>query len=589
VVFHFEYSSKGLENRQKAFGRLIIITVILFLVSFQVGAQDLGETPENTGWDLQESLTDKNLFSIAHVDINNIWAVGEDGVILQTTDGGITWLDMDTTFTNTWYDITTYDDSIFIVGTEGKIITKSLSDEIWTDISIPNNNRLNAISVVGNENVTEIYVASQNGDIWKSIDIGTTWSQLISTTNKPIYDIEFFDTTMGFAVGAEGLLLGTIDGGITWDERDIPVIYSSYNLYGIVFASPIRAYVVGDNGLFLRSTIGDNQIVGFIWTAWQTNIEETLYSVDASSINRVWAVGEKGTIIQTRDGGNTFSKQIVSSDINETTFYAIDVIDGDYSFVSGENGVILNTDRGGVTPGEGRQIRDYSDFSVYLDYALPVLVRGFFGMLQVIFLSLILGFILGIIFALFKTSNIFFFKTFGTIYTDFFRNTPLLVQILLIHFGLIEIGIDLTLGGNFQRAVISSILSLGLNSGAYQAEIIRSGILAIPTGQMEAGRSLGLTYTQTMRYIILPQAVRIVIPPLGNEFVNLTLNSSLASATGLFELVRGGRLIISTTFLTFQTWILVALFYFVVTYALTFVLRYLENKTKIPGLGLGEK
>ena len=200
---------------------------------------------------------------------------------------------------------------------------------------------------------------------------------------------------------------------------------------------------------------------------------------------------------------------------------------------------------------------------------------------------MILGFVLGISFAICKTSSVTFLKIFGTIYTDFFRNTPLLVQILLIHFGLIEVGVDLTFGGNIERAVMSSILSLGVNSGAYQAEIIRSGILAIPSGQMEAGRSIGLSYIDTMRYVILPQAIRIVIPPLGNEFVNLTLNSSLASLTGLFELVRGGRIIVAATFKTFQTWIFVALFYFVVTFSLTNLLRYAENKTKIPGLGLG--
>jgi polar amino acid transport system permease protein len=138
-----------------------------------------------------------------------------------------------------------------------------------------------------------------------------------------------------------------------------------------------------------------------------------------------------------------------------------------------------------------------------------------------------------------------------------------------------------------ERAYGSAVLALGLNSGAYQTEIIRSGIQAIPSGQMEAGRSIGLTYLQTMRYIILPQAIRIVIPPLGNETVNLVLNSSLASVIGFGELTRRGKLLISLTFETFWTWTLVLMFYFVITYTLSTILKYLEKRLKIPGLGLG--
>ena len=178
-------------------------------------------------------------------------------------------------------------------------------------------------------------------------------------------------------------------------------------------------------------------------------------------------------------------------------------------------------------------------------------------------------------------------KLFATFYTDIFRNTPLLVQFFFIHFGLVQIGIDLTFDGTFERAYGSAIVALGLNSGAYQTEIIRSGIQAIPTGQMEAGRSLGLTYLQTMRHVIMPQAIRIVIPPLGNETINLVLNSSLASAIGYGELTRQGKLLISITFETFWTWGLVLLFYFSITYTLTNILKYAERKLKIPGLGLG--
>jgi len=137
-----------------------------------------------------------------------------------------------------------------------------------------------------------------------------------------------------------------------------------------------------------------------------------------------------------------------------------------------------------------------------------------------------------------------------------------------------------------ESAFISAIFTLGLNSGAYQCETIRGAIAAIPSGQMEAGRSIGLTYMGTMKLVIMPQAIRICIPPIGNEMVNLVLNSSLAMVIGYAELSRQGRLIIAWTFQIFWAWGLVMISYFVVTWTLALLLRRLEEKTKIPGLGI---
>ncbi len=210
-------------------------------------------------------------------------------------------------------------------------------------------------------------------------------------------------------------------------------------------------------------------------------------------------------------------------------------------------------------------------------------------------------------------------QTVATLYTDFFRNTPLLVQFMFIHFGLQlgkyiqNIGVDIasdlsiissylgpldsvfspiidyaneSLFGPGKRSYLSAIFALGLNSAAYQCETIRGAIAAIPSGQMEAGRSIGLTYMGTMRLIILPQAIRICIPPLGNEMVNLVLNSSLASVIAYTELTRQGKLIVAITFQIFWTWGMVMIAYFVVTWSLALLLRRLEEKTRIPGLGI---
>ncbi len=192
----------------------------------------------------------------------------------------------------------------------------------------------------------------------------------------------------------------------------------------------------------------------------------------------------------------------------------------------------------------------------------------------------------------------------ATVYTDLFRNTPLIVQFMFIHFG-VQFGKLLgdpaaaLLEGetNFflvyirdtilsDRACVSAIFALGLNSGAYQCETIRGAIAAIPSGQMEAGRSIGLTYLQTMGLVIMPQAIRICIPPMGNEMVNLVLNSSLAMVIGYAELTRKGRLINAVTFQLFWGYGMVLVSYFVVTWTLALLLRRLESKSKIPGLGI---
>ena len=215
-------------------------------------------------------------------------------------------------------------------------------------------------------------------------------------------------------------------------------------------------------------------------------------------------------------------------------------------------------------------------------------------------------------------------NTIATVYTDIFRNTPLLVQFMFIHFGF-ELGRRLQdpglmlfdfeyldgnsnfitdifvvyetnpeslaygrpIGGVLEdRAYISAIFALGLNSGAYQCETIRGAIAAIPSGQMEAGRSIGLNYMQSMRLVVMPQAVRICIPPLGNEMVNLVLNSSLAMIIGYAEITRQGKLIVATTFQVFWTWGMVLISYFLITWTLALFLRYLEERTRIPGLGI---
>ena len=173
------------------------------------------------------------------------------------------------------------------------------------------------------------------------------------------------------------------------------------------------------------------------------------------------------------------------------------------------------------------------------------------------------------------------------IYVDFFRSTPLLVQILMVYFGFQQIdGISTfvgDLGVNFEA--FCGTIALTINTAAYQAEIIRGGILSIPAGQTEASRALGMTSQQTMRFVILPQAIRMIVPPLTNELINVLLNSSLVSAIGAWDLTKFSRSLSSHYFM-WEIFFIAAVYYFLVAYTLSKFTKRLEVKYRIPGLGV---
>lgn len=160
-------------------------------------------------------------------------------------------------------------------------------------------------------------------------------------------------------------------------------------------------------------------------------------------------------------------------------------------------------------------------------------------------------------------------------YIDVIRGTPLLVQAFIIFYGI---------PGLIHRpipAYLAAVLSLSINSGAYVGEIVRSGIQSVDKGQAEAALSLGMSNYQTMRHIILPQAFRRIVPPLGNEFIALLKDSSLVSVIALEELVRKGQIIIGRTFRPFEVWLAVAMIYFVMTFTVSRLVNYVEKRMNV--------
>lgn len=206
---------------------------------------------------------------------------------------------------------------------------------------------------------------------------------------------------------------------------------------------------------------------------------------------------------------------------------------------------------------------------------LVYLLRGLWTTVSMTFLALLLSSTIGLVVGLGGMSKNKVASGLCSAYLAWFRGTPLLVQLMILYYGLaIGMRIDLSAG-------VAGVLGLGMYSGAYVSEIVRGAIQSIDRGQIEAGRSLGMNHWQTMRKVILPQAVRRMLPPLGNEFIALTKNSSLLSVITVSELMREANLIVSTNFRYFEIYLGVAVMYFIVNTAISRTIQFLERRMNV--------
>lgn len=204
----------------------------------------------------------------------------------------------------------------------------------------------------------------------------------------------------------------------------------------------------------------------------------------------------------------------------------------------------------------------------------PILLKGSVMTVELTVITLIMGTILGIFLALLKLSKNRAFRWSSGFYTWIFRGTPLLLQLFFFYYGLPFIGIKLT---PFQAAVIG----LGLNCAAYMGEIIRGGIQSIDKGQFEAAKALGFTYTDTMRRIILPQTFKVIIPPVGNEFIAMLKDTSLVSTIAMVELMRSAQQMYATTFKPIEVFLTAGILYLVMTTIFTGVFSLFEKKLSV--------
>lgn len=212
----------------------------------------------------------------------------------------------------------------------------------------------------------------------------------------------------------------------------------------------------------------------------------------------------------------------------------------------------------------------YWDFSILFDH-WDQFMEGLLNTIGISLMALVGSLVLGTIIAILRIAPVRLLNIFGTAYVEFIRNIPLLVVVFFFFLGLPSLGIPLD-------GFTSGTLGLTVYTSSFIAEAIRAGIQAVPAGHSEAARSSGLTYLQTMRHIVLPQAVKVVLPAVGNQLINLIKNTSILTVVAGADLMYQADLINAKTFLPFTVYTIVAMFYLLLTVPLSYAVHYMERR-----------
>ncbi|EFM64137.1 amino acid ABC transporter permease [Peptostreptococcus stomatis] len=221
------------------------------------------------------------------------------------------------------------------------------------------------------------------------------------------------------------------------------------------------------------------------------------------------------------------------------------------------------------------------DFSFINDYYLSY-IQGAGVTILISFMALLFGFIVGLVACVCKISNKSVLKWIANVYIEVIRDTPLLVQVMIMAYGFpMILGVKYPTMFGYDDTFTAAVMAMILNSGAYIAEILRSGISSVDKGQMEASRSLGLTYLQSMRYIIVPQAVKNILPALANEFISLVKESAIVAFVGVTDIMFVAISVKNSTYNGFGPYLFAALIYFVITFTLSKLVGLLEKKMTV--------
>ncbi|XKE69190.1 amino acid ABC transporter permease [Jeotgalibacillus malaysiensis] len=206
--------------------------------------------------------------------------------------------------------------------------------------------------------------------------------------------------------------------------------------------------------------------------------------------------------------------------------------------------------------------------------SMPYILQGIWVTLQIVLIAGLLGFAIGIILSLFKIGRVPFLRWFADGYTSIFRGTPLVLQLMIIYYASPQLfGVQI-------EAYTAAILSFGLNSAAYISEIIRAGIQAVDKGQREAAMALGVPYNKMMKDVILPQAMKNILPALMNEFITLTKESAIVTVIGVTDIMRRAYIVGSDKFSFLEPLLFAGLIYYLMVLVLTFAGKWVEGRMR---------
>ncbi|MCQ6281293.1 amino acid ABC transporter permease [Bacillus sp. EB600] len=207
--------------------------------------------------------------------------------------------------------------------------------------------------------------------------------------------------------------------------------------------------------------------------------------------------------------------------------------------------------------------------------ALPILLEGLQVTIYIFIIAIILGFLIGLVMSLLRLAPSKILNWIAKVYVNAIRGTPFIVQLFFIYFGINSLHL-LSL-----NSTTAGIITVAINAGAYFAEIIRAGIQSIDKGQAEAARSIGFTSSQTMRYVVLPQAFRRMLPTITNQSIISLKDTSLLSVIGIADLTQQGQIQASATFEAFKIWLAVGIIYFIIIYLLTLLANFVERRFQL--------
>jgi polar amino acid transport system permease protein len=205
---------------------------------------------------------------------------------------------------------------------------------------------------------------------------------------------------------------------------------------------------------------------------------------------------------------------------------------------------------------------------------MPDLLRGAVVSVELTFAVILISLLLGLVIALMRLSQYRLARWFSTLYVEVIRGTPALLQLFYIYFVLPSVGVRFD-------PFLAAVIGLSINYSAYLSEVYRAGILAIPRGQIEASQAIGLSRWKTMRLIVLPQAIRVIVPPLGNYFISLFKDTSLVSIVTVQELMFTGQILASVNFQYFTIFTMIGVIYLSLSYPASLFVRYLEKRMAI--------